>query len=216
MGISNDQGTSGVIKVGDGRGFIVEGSGLCRYVITAAHCLPELPPAHAGSDTEERTYSGLLGPIGGEPTVWAECLFVDPVADIAVLGSPDNQELSDEAEAYRELTDEAVALSISDLPDWRPEAGRAPDAIPAWLLSLENHWFRCQVKAFPRGLLVEKADEDIRGGMSGSPIKANDGSAIGILCSSFELSGESHRSGGPNPFLTRTLPGWLLRDINGA
>ena len=38
-----------------------------------------------------------------EPTVWAEWLFVDPVADIAALGTPDSQALSDQAVAYDEL-----------------------------------------------------------------------------------------------------------------
>jgi hypothetical protein len=33
---------AGVVTVGDGRGFVVEG-GHQRYVITAAHCLPERP-----------------------------------------------------------------------------------------------------------------------------------------------------------------------------
>jgi hypothetical protein len=27
-----------------------------RYIITAGHCLPRLPPCHAASYTEERTY----------------------------------------------------------------------------------------------------------------------------------------------------------------
>ena len=35
---------SGVITVVHGRGFVVEGTGE-RLVITAAHCLPSLPPA---------------------------------------------------------------------------------------------------------------------------------------------------------------------------
>ena len=73
---------------------------LGRVVITAAHCLPELPPPHRASYTKERTYADFLSPLGQEPTVWAECLFVDPVSDLAVFGSPDNQELSDEADAY--------------------------------------------------------------------------------------------------------------------
>ena len=29
--------------------------------------------------------------------MWATCLFADPIADIAVLGQPDNQALSDAA-----------------------------------------------------------------------------------------------------------------------
>jgi hypothetical protein len=44
-----------VIKVGSGgRGFIIE-TDEARYVVTAAHCLDELPPAHAAGSIEERT-----------------------------------------------------------------------------------------------------------------------------------------------------------------
>jgi hypothetical protein len=35
----------------------------------------------------------MLGPLDGEPSIWAECLFVDVIADLAVLGPPDKQEL---------------------------------------------------------------------------------------------------------------------------
>jgi hypothetical protein len=84
-----------VLKVGGGRGFVVE-LGDDRYVITAAHCLPSFPPCLSFSDVSERTYKALLGPLGQEPTVWAECVFVDPIGDIAVLGAPDGQELPDE------------------------------------------------------------------------------------------------------------------------
>ena len=60
---------------------------------------------------EEQTYRELLAPLGKKPTVWATCLFVDPMADIAVLGKPDNQALSDEADAYDELVDGMVTLA---------------------------------------------------------------------------------------------------------
>ena len=70
-----------------------------RFIITAGHCLPKLPPSHAASYTEERTYAKLVGPVGGEPTVWAECVFVNPVDDLAVLAPLDNQELGDVAPA---------------------------------------------------------------------------------------------------------------------
>src|SRR6266704_2337028 len=46
---------SGVITVGHGRGFVVEGAGE-RLVITAAHCLPSLPPAGPSFGLEARTY----------------------------------------------------------------------------------------------------------------------------------------------------------------
>ncbi len=50
---------SGVITVGHGRGFVVEGAGE-RLVITAAHCLPSLPPALPSFGLEARTYGPLL------------------------------------------------------------------------------------------------------------------------------------------------------------
>src|SRR5688572_22382495 len=88
--------TAAVVRVGDGRGFLVEGTSFSRererFVITAAHCLPRFPEPHPGSYGEERTYPDLLGPLDGEPSVWAELVFADPIADLAVLGPPDPEE----------------------------------------------------------------------------------------------------------------------------
>jgi hypothetical protein len=80
-----------VLTVGSGHGFVIE-HGFDRLIITAAHCLPFFPPATGTSFLKELTYQGLLAPLDGQPSAWAECLFADPVADIAVLGQPDNQE----------------------------------------------------------------------------------------------------------------------------
>jgi hypothetical protein len=118
--------TSSVVRVGDGRGFVVKGNS-DRLVITAAHCLPFFPPCISFS-LEERTYESLLAPIGTEPTVWAECLFVDPIGDIAVLGPPDNQALSDRYEQYDNLLAPLEPISIAD----------APAQTSAWLLSLDK------------------------------------------------------------------------------
>jgi len=68
--------TGAVITVGGGRGFVVRGE-WDRLIITAAHCLPHFPPSMSFSELMERTYRDLLAPLGSEPTVWAECLFVD-------------------------------------------------------------------------------------------------------------------------------------------
>ena len=57
---------SGVITVGDGRGFVVEGAGE-RLVITAAHCLPFLPPTRSSLGLEARTYGPLLAPVEKRP-----------------------------------------------------------------------------------------------------------------------------------------------------
>jgi hypothetical protein len=101
----NPELAQGVIKVGDGRGFIIEANEN-RLVVTAAHCLPYFPPPAAGAGYDERTYQNLLGVIDGEPSVWCELLFADPVADIAVLGAPDGQALYDQHDAYLALTND--------------------------------------------------------------------------------------------------------------
>ena len=127
--------TAGVITAGSGRGFVVEGSGE-RLVITAAHCLPFLPPAQSFFGPRERTYGPLLAPLGSEPRACVVCRFVDPIADIAVLGSPD----SSHADEYKALMETATALSISG-------ALRNPVNfwLPARLLSLDGRrWFSCK------------------------------------------------------------------------
>ena len=186
-----DEAKKAILAVGEGRGFVVDGPDEERLVVTSAHCLPYLPPAHAASLLQERTYGALLGPLGEKPTVWAECLFANPVADLAVLGPPDDQALPDEHDAFEQLVDDSLALPVGDLP----EGG------PAWLLSLEGEWFRRSVECLGGPFWVRDAADRIRGGMSGSPILADDGSAIGVVS-----------TGGPDPHLLYDLPAWLALD----
>lgn len=112
----NQRVARAIVRVGCGRGFVIERENQ-RLIVTAAHCLPTLPPCHPASNTEERTYRELVGPLGDEkPRVWAECLFVDLIGDLAVLASPDNQELCEEADAYEALVGTANALPIAAAP----------------------------------------------------------------------------------------------------
>jgi Trypsin-like peptidase domain len=191
-----------VLSVGNegGRGFVVE-LDHTRVVVTAAHCLPELPVAQSSS-FGEHTYFNLLAPLGGKPTVTTECWFVDPVSDLAVLGPPDYEILSAQHGAYVELMKSAVALSIA------PVLGKPESESPGWLLSLKGKWIRCGVTHNGGPLYVTDAKEGIIGGMSGSPILDDDGSAIGVLTNSGG-SGEVHTESGPNPRLIYHLPLWL-------
>ncbi len=230
-----------ILRVGGGRGFVIDKNG-ARFVITAAHCLTApvtvrgdiaskgatLPPAHGASYSEDRTYPRLLGPLGAKPRVPAECLFVDPVADLAVLGRVDNQELPNEALAYDKLVEALDPLPLGNLTfGYRRHPGGSltvdgrtvkvkgfVDPTPiaendAWLLSLDGHWFRCRVASRGRSLWISEAEEDIRGGMSGSPILSPTRHAIGVVCTSASVGGKGSREGGPNPLLAAQLPGWL-------
>ncbi len=84
-----------VVKVGAGRGFIVEQRierpplprridtmskatdwRTIRNVVTAAHCLPKLP--QPGEAFSERSYANILGPLMSDKlTISAESVFVD-------------------------------------------------------------------------------------------------------------------------------------------
>ena len=141
-------------------------------------------------------------------------MFADPVADIAVLGSPDNQALCEEAEAYDQLVAGAIALKIVDAPKMvrkrtraRVVMGHRVDPVPydvapkcrARVLSLKGEWLKCMVKRYHRGL--DLADEGLfEGGMSGSPILSLKGEAMGLISTDRQ-----------SPVLTYCLPAWFFR-----
>ncbi len=148
---------------------------------------------------------GCLRRWGGEPSVWTECLFADPIGDIAVLGPPDGQELFEQWEAYDNLVQSAHTLMIAD----------APKQGPAWLLSLDNRWLRCTVRHSGGSLWISDATDGIRAGMSGSPVLSDDGSAIGVVCTSAGTGGsdQPHTEGRNNPRLMGNLPGWCIKSL---
>ena len=164
-----------VLTVGDGRGFVIKVKQR-RLVVTAAHCLRELPPPHLAAYLHEKTFK-LLAPLHEKASILTECFFADPVHDLAVLTSPDDQELSDDFDAYEALTESLKPLRIADAP----EEGRA------WLLSLKDEWFSCSFRrnnidrALVSPLCIGDLQRPIEGGMSGSPIVSDEGAALGIV-----------------------------------
>jgi hypothetical protein len=90
-----------VVAVGKagGRGFVIETRARNRLVLTAAHCLPSMPIAHPWAD-DDRTWR-LLAPLDEKPSIIAECYFVDPVADVAILGPPCDQNLTGAYDTFK-------------------------------------------------------------------------------------------------------------------
>ena len=209
--------SNAILRVGKGRGFVVN---CCNYlrrpepvVITAAHCLPrKLPPPHPMRYAEEATYPRLLGPLDGKRTAWAACLFVDPVADIAVLGKPDS--FPEEADAYDELVEGLTPLAVADAPKQgvelltlsgghqikSPTSGEGP----AFVLSLDGRWCEGQVERHS-GWLAFKPEKLFVSGMSGSPILDANGAAIGVV--SIDCA---------SPVIVDSLSARLVRNIKTA
>ena len=150
----SDDAKNAVVAVGpsSGRGFVMEISVtveritiLNRMVVTAAHCLPELPAATGWFDVRDKTYPNLLGPLGiRKPSIMAECLFADPVADIAVLGAPDGQAYEDADMKWDDFMQRTSSLQLNARKMGRPTT--------AWLLSLDGRWTTCIVKSIQCGI----------------------------------------------------------------
>jgi hypothetical protein len=177
-----------------------------RVVITAAHCLPHISTEFP---LEELTYINLLGSLGDDPSISAECLFVDPVADLAVLGCPDTQRFYRESDLFESW--------IADLVAFRLGATRDGSEKPCWLLSLTGQWRQGKAGALHDGhgpLWVSGVEAGIIGGMSGGPIVTTDGAAISLVSHAFgsiDLMVE-----GQCPRLTHHLPAWLVRALTAA
>ncbi|MFZ3333588.1 MAG: trypsin-like peptidase domain-containing protein [Candidatus Acidiferrales bacterium] len=173
-----------------------------RLVITAAHCLPRMPPAHAAAYDSERTYK-LLGTLDGtKKDILTECLFVNPVRDIAVLGCADDQTFEDAAEAYDELTEHAPFLRIA-----KAQSG------PGWVLALNGRWESTTITAYETSLTIGP-DGPNENGMSGSPILNDAGQAVGVVvvgAEDMDCDGsKQQREASGQPILVRDLPGWLV------
>ncbi len=214
-----------VVQVGGGgRGFIV-GAGIDRFVVTAAHCVPSdrIPTPHLSNGASELTFPNIIGPLGGTPTICGELCVYSLTDDIAAFCEPEGG-LEDEYMQYVDFTD-AAAMKIGKLPDRatppRPDldAGQAAfnsrleereqdDAHTeaAFILSLDGEWQPCTVHNGGRYLTICDGADQIRGGMSGSPIIDTNGDAIGLVSTGGEDSNL-------NPSLD-CLPAWLLRKLD--
>jgi hypothetical protein len=184
--------TQAIVKVGDGRGFLVHARRERIVILTAAHCLTHLPPPHPASYTEERTYLHLVGELDAPGTIAVECAFVDPIHDVAVLTGPDDQAFNEEAEAYDAFVAARDALRI----------GRLPVAATGCVCSLAGAWEACDLEPWPHGRFVDVKRVRIQSGMSGSPILDADGRAVGLV-SVDDM----------NPILANVLPVWALVDL---
>jgi hypothetical protein len=222
----SDEATRAVVRVEDGRGFVMEISEANprkekvlyegkmtrprpvitrRVIVTAAHLLPNLPPAHGDPRPEDKIYP-VVGPLDCEtPSIKTECLFANPVADLAILGEADVEvyEEGENEDAFLDLVEEAIALSLT----------RLTNPLSGWLLSLDNQWAPCTLK-LRHGLWISDAVE-LKCGMSGSPILLKDGGVGGVV-SNFvvkDMKTGAGIQGGPQPWLPHALPGWMLAGL---
>lgn len=140
-------------------------------------------------------YRKLLGPLGTAPSFCGECLFVDPVSDLAILGRPSGQDFGEKVvAAWDDFIEDIDPL---ELDTDQPTRG--------WLLSLERQWMPCTIQITGEGgLMVKNAIGCIVGEMSGSPILSDNGRVVGVVSITSNCS-QAH--------LPSALPQWLGQNL---
>ena len=181
-----------------GRGILIPG----QMILTAAHCV-----------TYTTDGSMVLGDFFLEDILTAQGMalkaqpvFLDPLADIALLGALDSQEFSKEVSHYEAWCEAIlpIPLSEADFPFDSP--------IPISVYTHRGQWIRgtvCQM-SYDANALAWIMTTQIEGGTSGSPIVTDDGLIVGVVSHTNETGAECMGLT-PRPHLT--LPGWALRQI---
>jgi Trypsin-like peptidase domain len=182
-----------------GQGVVVAGG--CRratrgrdaLIITAAHVVHWTA---TGDMTLDQHYEEEIE-IGGQK-ISAEVYAVEPVADVAVLGYPDDQYDVEGAEGFEATLEsiEPVPLCTEEFPPRTP--------FPVHVLTHTGDWIEGaaqQPRAYAPGLAVTFS-QVIKGGTSGSPVVTDDGRLLGVI--STGMNGSVSR-------LHLTVPVWVAR-----
>ena len=103
--------------------------------------------------------------------MWADCLFFDPVSDLAILGEPDNQELGEESEAYARLVDGRKPFTVA-----------APETGEGHMLALDGvTWQPTPLEVHATVWGSSLSTGATLAGQSGSPIVDAKGRAVALV-----------------------------------
>jgi hypothetical protein len=198
--------TSAIVRVGDGRGFVIAGK-QSRFVITARHCLGDFPASSPGYHPESNVCSDLLGPLGATRIVPGRCLFADSINDLAILGPPCHGLFPEGYRRFVELTERVLPLWI--------EAPQT-ECFPCFALSSEQHWFGARahidVREDGSAVWLFRPAAAITAEMVGSPILAANGSAVSLVSTNLLSNFDLEYEGAPNPLLPAHFPAWFLAE----
>jgi S1-C subfamily serine protease len=178
-----------------GRGVLVPGG----HVLTAAHCI-EVTADEAASAALDGGFFRKVR-TADRRELLLDVLAIEPVADIALLGPPDDQRLPDAATAFDEFVGatEPVRIYRGEMvpTDIHEKFGPAWYTLPALVYNLDRTWVRAVARVVQPGQprLILETEGHIKGGASGGPVVTPDGRLIGVVSNSQEPT--SRRQKGP-------------------
>jgi len=177
---------------GRGRGVLVSGN----LILTAAHCTTFDTSGAMALDHHRIEVIRV-----GRLTLKVAPYVVEPVRDIAVLGSLDNQAFFEEVEVFEAFCERTHPVPL------RIEPYKIRQPFDVYILNRDGNWTKgtatfwnedgCSVCIEPR--------KKIKGGASGGPIVNDAGELVGIV----SVSGETGSLVGLAPFPYRALPVWI-------
>lgn len=186
-----------------GQGVLVNSN----LIITAAHC------TNYSCEGEMALGDYFIEEIkAGGRELKVTPLAVEPVSDIAVLGSLDDQEFVNEANDFNKFCEHTkpVLLCRSEFELFREFRVHIYTHKGIWVTGSA---MKCREDA---EVLHVESDEQIEGGTSGGPIINDSGELVSIV-SNFSLATEVlHKSNGLAPRPHLALPVWLCNRIFGV
>lgn len=180
-----------------GQGVVVPG----MLIMTAAHCIKF--SIEGGMVLGDYFVEAIE--LNNGRQILAQVYAVEPVADIGVLGMPDDQAFFKEAKTYEESVGliEPVHVRFDDL--------ELLQEIPVTVFTHKRKWIRGKVTKFnDNAHILELSDAAIKRGTSGGPVIDQEGRLLGIV-STGNLGKENLTAQIPRP--SHALPLWVVELI---
>lgn len=186
-----------------GQGVLIDGGA----ILTAAHCIDFKCDA---SMVLGAIYIEKIKTSKGQLLKVAP-LVVEPVSDIAILGSLDDQTFLEEAGEFQEfcMTTKPIRLCLRDFKRFRK--------FPIRIYTHKGTWVTGSAARYGEEghVLWIEADKPIEGGTSGGPIIDESGELVAIVSNFSEVKNSQERPSGCAPRPHLTIPVWSCRKFLG-
>jgi hypothetical protein len=180
---------------GAGQCVLVEGG----LILTAAHCVDW---DCTGKMAQGEFFLSKIKTGDGE--LIATTLAVEPVSDIAVLASPDEQALPDESAAFDELCERMAPVKLLQ------RTPKAREPFPVWIRTHLKTWVAGKAIYYERNCKFDYETEcEILCGTSGGPIVNHAGELVGVVSqgTTSRIQGKYASDAG---LLSLALPAWII------